>query len=504
MRFARSSGILLHPTSLPGAFGSGDLGASCYHFIDWLVTAGQSVWQMLPVGPIGITNSPYLSLSAFAGNPLLLDLQELVNHGWLEKKELSNSYDFPDLRVDYSKVKSVRMAILEKSAKNFFKSGDPEDHKQFETFCEIEKSWLNDYALFQVLDNKFKGTAWTSWDQNLSRRNKSALLNISEELSEQMRFHMFTQWCFVCQWRSLKKYANDRGIKLVGDIPIFVAHHSTDVWVQPKAYHLDKNGFPTVVAGVPPDYFSSTGQRWGNPIYRWKKMKTDNYNWWSERFRRTFELFDIMRIDHFRGFESYWEIQAEEKNAIKGRWVKGPDIDFFKKVQNKLGGLPIIAEDLGIITPKVHALREKLDFPGMKVLQFAFSGGPENNYLPHNYKQNCVVYTGTHDNDTTQGWYEKASNHERDFVRRYCITDGKNIHCDLIKLALQSAADIAIIPFQDVIGLGSEGRMNFPGTSKGNWEWRFTWDQVGPEPAKWLYDLSALFGRCNPEGLNLV
>jgi 4-alpha-glucanotransferase len=504
MRFPRSSGILLHPTSLPGAFGSGDLGASSYHFVDWLITAGQSIWQMLPIGPIGISNSPYLSLSAFAGNPLLIDLHELADSGWLEQNELAISHNFPVNRVDFPKVKSFRMKVLEKAASNFFKSGNSESYRQYQKYCELEKSWLDDYAIFQVLDSKYRGAEWTSWDQSLIKRNKSALIKICEEYSPQIEFHKFTQWCFARQWRSLKKYANDRGVILIGDIPIFVAHHSADVWVQQGAFHLDKKGFPIVVAGVPPDYFSSKGQRWGNPIYRWKKIKEDKYKWWIERFRRTFELFDILRIDHFRGFESYWEIPAKEENAVKGRWIKGPSIDFFKTVQRKLGRLPIIAEDLGLITPEVHALREKLDFPGMKVLQFAFSGGPENNYLPHNFNQNCVVYTGTHDNDTTQGWYEKASDHERDFVRRYCRIDGKNVHWDMIKLSLQSTADMAIIPFQDVIGLGSESRMNFPGTREGNWEWRFTWDQIGPEPATKLLELNTLYGRSNPKRLNLI
>jgi 4-alpha-glucanotransferase len=489
---------------LPGPFGSGDLGSSCYHFIDWLVTAGQSLWQMLPVGPIGLTNSPYLSLSAFAGNPLLIDLQELVSRGWLDKEELDGVHYLSNNRIDYVKVKSMRMMILEKASKCFFNSGISEELKEFEKYCAIEKSWLDDYALFQVLNDKFKGVTWTSWDRNLIKRNRSILNNFCQELSEQIIFHKFTQWCFNSQWRSLKKYANERGVRLVGDIPIFVAHHSTDVWVQPKVFYLDGNGYPLVVAGVPPDYFSSTGQRWGNPLYRWSKIKEDKYNWWIERFRRTFELFDIARIDHFRGFESYWEIPENEKNAVKGRWVKGPGIDFFKAVQRKLGKLPIIAEDLGLITPEVHALREKLDFPGMKVLQFAFSGGPENHYLPHNYENNCVVYTGTHDNDTTRGWYKKASEHERNFIRRYCRIDENNIHWEMIKLALESTADMSIIPFQDVIGLGSEGRMNFPGTHEGNWEWRFTWDQVGPEPANRLYELTALYRRCNPNRLNLA
>ncbi len=463
MRFPRSSGILLHPTSLPGPYGSGDLGASSYHFIDWLTAAGQTLWQMLPLGPIGLANSPYMSLSAFAGNPLLIDLQALVSHGWLTQEDLSIVQGFPRYHIDYSEVTSFRMMMLTKASKQFNEHTKTEDHKQFEIFCATEKLWLNDYALFQALNMKFKGKEWTSWGQDLIQRNPAALLKVTEELQEYIEFHKFTQWCFARQWNTLKKYANNCGIKLIGDIPIFVAHHSADVWSHPKSFHLKKDGTPKVVAGVPPDYFNETGQRWGNPLYRWDVMKEDNYRWWIERFRKAFELFDVFRIDHFRGFKLYWEIPEKEETAENGRWVNGPGEDFFRAVQRKLDQLPIIAEDLGIITPEVHALREKLEFPGMKVLQFAFADGPENAFLPHGYEPNCVVYTGTHDNDTARGWYENASEHERDFVRRYCKTDGHEIHWDLIKLALQSVANIAMIPFQDVMGLGSEGRMNFPG-----------------------------------------
>ena len=502
MRFPRSSGILLHPTSLPGQFGSGDLGAPAYHFVDWLVAAGQSLWQMLPLGPAGLANSPYMSHSAFAGSPLLIDLQELVSHDWLTQEDLCITQGLSAYRVDYSEVTAFRMRIIAKASDQFFKHGTSEDLKQYALYCAAEKSWLEDYALFQALNHEYGEQEWSSWNTDLAHREPNALKKASEELHDSITFHKFTQWCFARQWSLLKKYANDRNVILVGDIPIFVAYHSADVWAHPKEFHLDKDGMPTVVAGVPPDYFSKTGQRWGNPLYRWDVIKETKYRWWIERFRKTFALFDVLRIDHFRGFESYWEIPEGEETAEKGRWVKGPGEEFFKNVQRKLGTLPIIAEDLGIITMEVHTLREKLGFPGMKVLQFAFNSGPENAYLPHRYEPNCVVYTGTHDNDTTRGWYEKSSNHERDFVRRYCKTDGKEIQWDFIKLALESVAEIAIIPYQDVIGLGSEGRMNIPGTIEGNWEWRFTWDQVGTDSANRLYELTALYGRCNPDRLN--
>jgi 4-alpha-glucanotransferase len=504
MRFPRSSGILLHPTSLPGQFGSGDLGASAYHFVDWLVTAGQSLWQMLPLGPAGLANSPYMSHSAFAGNPLLIDLQELISHGWLTQEDLCITQGLSPHRVDYSEVTAFRMKLLTIASDSFFRDGKPEDVNQFVRYCAVEKSWLEDYALFQALNYRHGEKEWSSWDINLVHREPNALKEASEELSDSVAFQKFTQWCFDRQWSLLTKYAHERNITLIGDLPIFIAYHSVDVWTHPEEFSLDEDGNPTVVAGVPPDYFSKTGQRWGNPLYRWDVIKETKYRWWIERFRKNFEMFDILRIDHFRGFESYWEIPEKEETAVQGRWVKGPGEQFFKTIQRKFHTLPIIAEDLGMITEEVYALREKLKFPGMKVLQFAFSDGPENVFLPHWYEQNCVVYTGTHDNDTTRGWYEKASDHERDFIRRYCKTDGREIQWDCIKLALESAADIAIIPYQDVLGLGSEGRMNIPGTIEGNWEWRFTWDQVGNESANRLYELAALYGRCNPEKLHLL
>jgi 4-alpha-glucanotransferase len=504
MKFPRSSGILLHPTSLPGPYGSGDLGKEAYAFVDWLSSSGQTLWQMLPLGPAGMANSPYMSLSAFAGSPLLIDLDELVELGWLAQEDLRTFSTDSKFRVQFQETTAFRMQLLWKAAQSFFQSGKEKEYQLYKLYCDTEKKWLNDYSLFQALNDQYHGQEWITWDHDLVHRKPSALKKAADDQMEQVNFHKFMQWCFARQWKKLKKYANDRSVRLVGDIPIFVAHHSADVWSNQAAFTLDKDGRPLVVAGVPPDYFSEDGQRWGNPLYRWDVMKQQKYQWWIERFKKTFELFDILRIDHFRGFEAYWRIPAKEKTARIGKWIKGPGEDLFNAIIKKLGTLPIIAEDLGVMTPGVNALREKFEFPGMKVLQFAFSAGPEDPFLPHNYHSNCIVYTGTHDNDTTKGWYEKATEHERDFVRRYCKTDGHEIHWDMMKLALQSTATIAILPLQDVLGLGSDGRMNYPGTVDGNWEWRFTWDQVNPELAGRLYELAALYGRCTPDRLILV
>lgn len=495
MRFPRSSGILLHPTSLPGAYGCGDLGDVSYHFIDWLVIAGQRLWQVLPLEPTGYGNSPYMALSAFAGNPLLIGFEDLLARSLITHQELLPVPEGSFSRLDYGEVLPYRLQRLRLAADRFFVQGHPLGTQEFEAFCAGEKHWLDDFSLFKALNDRFGGVVWTQWDADYALRKPKTLQRARQELGADIRFWKWTQWEFFRQLAKVKRYANDRGVRIIGDIPIFVAHHSADAWSHPELYSLDGRGNPAVVAGVPPDYFSATGQRWGNPLYRWEVMERQQYQWWIERFQRAFELVDIARIDHFRGFVEYWEIPASEKTAVKGRWVEGPKEKLFQVVQKKLGKLPIIAEDLGIITPDVVKLREKLAFPGMKVLQFAFADGPENVFLPHHYEQNCVVYTGTHDNDTTRGWYEKATHVERDFVRRYCSTDGREIQWDLIRLASRSLADLAIFPLQDILGLGSEGRMNFPGTAEGNWEWRFSWSQVGPEHAKRIHELSALFGR---------
>ncbi|MFH0992257.1 MAG: 4-alpha-glucanotransferase [bacterium] len=503
MRFERSSGILLHPTSLPGQYGCGDFGEVSYHFINWLSVAGQKLWQILPLEPTGYANSPYMALSAFAGNPLLIGVEALLAKGWITREEMDDHPDFPVQKVEYESVTPYRIGLLRKAAERFFSKPDETDLMNFEMFNQKNREWLEDYALFQALNVRFSGVEWTAWDAPFVTREPKELEQVSRELRDEIRFWMFTQWQFYEQWLRVKNYANDRGIKIIGDIPIFVSHHSADVWSHRELFYLDKKGNPSVVAGVPPDYFSETGQRWGNPLYRWDKLAERKYDWWIERFRRTLKLVDIVRVDHFRGFAGYWEIPATEKTAVKGRWVEGPKDHFFKTLKRKLVKLPIIAEDLGVITEDVEELREQFDLPGMKVLQFAFGDDPDNPFLPHNYISECVVYTGTHDNDTTLGWYEKASEHEQDFLRRYAATSAAEIHWDLIALAARSVADVVVFPMQDILGLGSESRMNLPGTTVGNWEWRFSWSQVGPMPAERLYQISALCGRTGYDRLNL-
>jgi 4-alpha-glucanotransferase len=503
MRFPRSSGILLHPTSLPGPYGCGDLGDVTRHFIEWLVVGGQKVWQILPLEPTGYGNSPYMALSAFAGNPLLIGFEGLMAKGWLNQNDLLPVPSFEPRKVDYTKVIPYRMIALHKASDRFFAQHRDADESDFLSFCREHASWLDDFALFKAIEDHHGGVEWTKWDADLAQRKPNSLEVARKELAGEIQFWKFTQWQFYRQWAEVKKYANERGIKIIGDIPIFVAHQSAEVWSHPELFFLDKNGKPTVVAGVPPDYFSETGQRWGNPLYRWSKMEEDKFQWWVERFRRTFLLVDIARIDHFRGFVGYWEIPAAEKTAVKGRWVAGPKEKLFKAVQRKLGNLPIIAEDLGVITPDVIELRNQFEFPGMKVLQFAFAGGPDNPFLPHHYEHNSVVYTGTHDNDTTRGWFESATDREKVFVKKYCNGNGHEVHFDLMRIASRSVADMAIFPFQDVLGLGTEGRMNFPGKALGNWDWRFSWDQVGPEHALRVYELAALYGRTAPSRLHL-
>lgn len=500
MRFPRSSGILLHPTSLPGPYGSGDFGAGAYHFVDWLVSAGQKMWQILPLGGIGPGNSPYMSSSAFAGNVLLIDLDELRAQGWLAADDLLPHPYFQAQRVDYGLVHQYRMARLRIAASRFL-ADKQHHHAEFAAFCSAEQSWLDDYALFMALAEKFAWQDWRHWGPRLARRENKALLKATADLADEIEFWRFCQWCFFRQWRKLKQYANERGVRIIGDMPIFIAYQSADVWVHQDLFELGDDHQPTVVAGVPPDYFSATGQRWGNPLYRWQAHEQEGYAWWIMRMRKTVELVDIVRIDHFRGFAGYWEIPASEQTAMNGRWMPGPGEKLCSAIQNALGTLPIIAEDLGVITPDVVALLEKFDMPGMRVLQFAFGGGTDNPYLPHNFNNNTVVYGGTHDNDTAIGWFDSASQRERAFACKYLRTEGKEINWDLIHAASQSVADIAIHSFQDILGLGFEHRMNLPGKSEGYWEWRFTWEQVGSAHSERLYEISALHGRCAADRL---
>ncbi len=503
MNFDRSSGILLHPTSLPGPYGSGDLGASSYHFIEWLIVAGQKIWQMLPLGPVGMGDSPYMCLSAFAGEPLLIDLEELVKRGWLGKNELENIPSFNPKKVHFGNVKEFRMGKLRIASQNFFKKNSKGEMEDFQLFCKKQKLWLEDYALFMALIQKYNGAEWSTWESDIVTREASALKKVRKELEDEINFWQFTQWCFSRQWFAVKKYANERGVKIVGDIPIFIAYQSADAWANPHLFHLDKNMKPKVVAGVPPDYFSVTGQRWGNPLYDWKAMHEENYSWFINRIKTTLELVDIVRIDHFRGFAGYWEIPATEATAVKGKWVKGPGAKLFDAIEKKLGKMPIIAEDLGEITPDVVELRDRYDFPGMRILQFAFAGDTKNIFLPHNYISNTVVYSGTHDNDTTIGWFNSATDREREFVKKYVGTDGREIHWDLIRLAAESVAVMAVFPLQDILGLGTEARMNMPGQALGNWSWRFVWEEVQHWHALKLYEISALSNRTKADRLIL-
>lgn len=474
--FPRSAGILMHPTSLPGPYGIGDLGDMAYRFVDWLVQHGQSVWQMLPLGPTSYGDSPYQTLSAFAGNPNLVSLDKLKNAGWLTDDDLADVPDFPTDRVDYGPVIDYHTKMLKLAYKRFKAHNDKTQNQIFKTWCDENADWLDDFALFVALKQDHGLRPWIEWDEKYVKYEKKAIAQAQKDYADAIEEEKFRQWLFFTQWLALKGYANERGVRLFGDIPIFVAHDSADVWANQDDYYLEDDGRQTVVAGVPPDYFSVTGQRWGNPLYRWDKMKARGYTWWIARFRAILSLVDYIRIDHFRGFDAYWEIPAEEPTAVKGRWVAGPGADLFETVEKELGHLPIIAEDLGVITQSVEALRDHFNLPGMKVLQFAWSD-PKNMFLPHNHGENAVVYSGTHDNNTTIGWWmNEVNDGARGFMQQYLEREVVEINWTMIRLAYMSTAHTAVIPMQDVLNLGAEARMNTPGIEAGNWQWRFTED----------------------------
>jgi 4-alpha-glucanotransferase len=495
MRFPRASGVLLHPTSLPGPHGSGDLGPEAYHFVDWLVSAGQKLWQVLPLAGIGPGNSPYMSNSAFAGNPLLVDLHELHAQGWLDEADLTATAGLDAAGVNFAAMYPFRMQRLAKAAARFAAAGTAAQRADFEAFRAAHASWLADYALFMALCEHLGWKDWYQWEPALAGREPAALAAARKQHAERIAFWAFCQWRFFRQWAALKAYANGKGVQIVGDAPIFIAYLSAEVWANPQLFELDAQGRPTVVAGVPPDFFSATGQRWGNPLYRWGEHAKDGYAWWVERVRRTFELVDIVRIDHFRGFAGYWEIPASEPTAIKGEWKPGPGESLFKAINKALGPMPIIAEDLGVITPDVEALRKKFAYPGMRILQFAFGDDASNRFLPHHHEPDTVVYTGTHDNDTAAGWWAKASDAEKHFARGYLATDGHDIAWTLIRSAMASVADTCVHPMQDVLALPTECRMNYPGQESGWWVWRFQWPQVQPWHAGRLAELGRLYGR---------
>ena len=480
MNYPRASGILLHPTSLPGRFGVGDLGDHAYRFADFFVASGQSLWQVLPLGPTDEGGSPYSAYSAFAGNTLLISPDKLVADGFLENSDLDDVTLRETKRVDFAQARKTKDAYLKNAYGRFQMTSDRALRESFESFDQQNASWLGDYALFQALKKANRGKAWGEWDQPLAQREPEALLRTRIELHGEIESQKFFQFLFFDQWHALKTFCNQRGIRIIGDVPIFVAHDSADVWTNPEQFKLDEHGRPTVVAGVPPDYFSETGQFWGNPLYNWDRMREDGFAWWIERLRASFQLFDIVRLDHFRGFAACWEIPAGETTAQNGNWVDTPGRELFSAARDALGDLPIIAEDLGVITPEVVDLRKEFGFPGMRVLQFAFNGDKDNINLPENFERDVVAYTGTHDNDTTVGWFNQLSQiktTDAEEARVSCLnhlqSDGREINWDFIRAVLASVADTAIIPLQDVLGLGSEARMNTPNTTSGNWSWRY-------------------------------
>ncbi len=497
MRLPRAGGVLLHPTSLPGPHGSGDLGPAARHFVDWLAVGGQRLWQVLPLGDIGPGNSPYMSPSAFAGNVLLVDLDELRARGWLDDADLASPPTGDGQRVDFAAVTPWRMQRLALAARAFDERADPGERADFDAFRAAHADWLPDYALFRALDAHYEARPWCDWDAPLATRDPAALAAAHGEHAARVAFWAFCQWCFFRQWHTLRAYAHERGVRIVGDLPIFVAYQSADTWARPGLFELDAQGRQTVAAGVPPDLFSATGQHWGNPLYRWSAHVDEGFAWWTRRVRHTFELVDLARIDHFRGFSAYWEIPRGETTAVNGRWAPGPGDALFDAVAAALGPLPIIAEDLGVITPDVDALRRRHGFPGMSVLQFAWGqpDGSANRYLPHNLEPATACLTGTHDNDTSIGWWHQQPEDARTQLREYFAADGNDIAGTLVRAAFASVADTAVVPMQDVLRLGGEHRMNLPGTASGNWSWRFTWSQVGPWPAAALRRLAELYGR---------
>ncbi|MEW6212685.1 MAG: 4-alpha-glucanotransferase [Acidobacteriota bacterium] len=506
MTFQRSSGILLHPTSFPSRFGIGDLGDEAYKFIDFLRSSGQSLWQMLPLGPTGFGDSPYQCFSAFAGNPLLVSPDLLASDRLLSRADIERSPEFSRERIEFGRVIEYKNFLLSCAFDNFKRMNDPALCDEFLAFCQQEDQWLDDYALFRALKNHHRGAAWNHWPSSLARREREEIETAKEKLRDSILAEKFYQYLFFKQWLALKEYARTRGVKIIGDIPIFVSYDSADVWTHPRSFKLDDEGSPLVIAGVPPDYFSKTGQLWGNPIYDWERMEETGFHWWIERFKANFKLFDIIRLDHFRGFAACWEVPAGDPTAERGRWVEVPGRELLTLLKQTFEELPIIAEDLGVITADVEALRDDFHLPGMRILQFAFSSDSSNIDLPHNYTPNSVVYTGTHDNDTTVGWFnsragsgstrsEEQIKRERRRCLKYLRSSGKEIHWDFIRAAFASVARLAIAPMQDVLGLDSSARMNLPATSEGNWGWRMRDDALDKKVSKRLYEMAELYGR---------
>jgi 4-alpha-glucanotransferase len=496
MPFPRTSGILLHPTCFPGPDGIGDLGEPARRFIDFLVDGGQEIWQILPLGPTGYGNSPYMSFSAIAGNPLLISLDLLAEQGWLSLEDLHRRPGFDLDFIEFDRVIAWKMPLLRKASHTFREKASVKQQTQFESFCHVKAHWLEDFALFMAILEAKPGTVWTDWPKPLRDRDEEALQQARQDFADEIYCQKFMQFEFFRQWIALKEYANQNHVQVFGDIPIYVAFNSSDVWANPHLFQLDAEKQPIVVAGVPPDYFAETGQRWGNPLYDWKALEATGFVWWIIRLRESLELVDLLRIDHFRGFANYWAVPAEEETAENGKWIDGPGAKLFTAIHDALGNLPIIAEDLGDIDQSVIDLRHQFDFPGMKILHFAFGGGSDNPFLPFNISPNSVVYTGTHDNDTTLGWYQAAPDYERERLHQYLGCNGPDgVVWDLIRLALSSVANQAIIPFQDLCSLGTDARMNLPGTAEGNWGWRYRPEALTGEYSDRLRSLTQIYGR---------
>ena len=497
MNFERSAGVLLHPTSLPGKYGIGDLGDDAFKFVDFLKEAGQTLWQVFPLGPTGYGDSPYQCLSAFAGNPLLVSPDKLEEDGFLSSNDLSDKQEFNPIQIDYSETLNYKKSLLQKAFNNF-KNNFNGLGKDFDEFCGKHKDWLEDFALFMAVKDFHNGDVWSKWDKGLIHRTENVLNEWKEKLSDDIQYHKFVQFNFFKQWKAVRDYANNNGIKIIGDMPIFIAYDSADLWANKEIFSVDEDGKLDTVAGVPPDYFSPTGQLWGNPLYRWKVMEKDDFLWMRKRFASLYKLIDIVRIDHFRGFDAYWEIPGDAITAERGRWVKAQGEKLFKSLIKHLGDVPILAEDLGVITPEVEALRDKFNFPGMKILQFAFGTDMETKFLPHNYIPNCVVLTGSHDNDTTRSYFEKVKKEEYhiyEHAQVYLNYFGDDLVNELIRMAYASVANIVIIPMQDILNFGEKARMNFPGKLGGNWAWRFSWEQINENIAPHYKGLTVLYER---------
>ncbi len=489
----RSSGILMHPTSLPSNNGVGTLGKEAYKFVDFLHQAGQKWWQVLPLTPTGYGHSPYQCYSAFAGNPFLIDLDFLAEKGWLTKDEACFAIKDPKT-AEFDAVRKHLHDVLPKAFERFLAIGGVEG-TQFETFCEKEKDWLDDYALFRALKDEFEQKSWFEWEDSLKNRDEATLAIYKKSCANQIAYRKFLQYLTLSQWKGVKDYANSLGIQVIGDIPIYVSWDSADVWVNPELFLLDKKGYPTHVAGVPPDYFSETGQLWGNPVFNWKKHLETNFEWWKKRISVTLQHVDLIRLDHFRGFEAFWSVPFGEKTAIKGEWVTGLGQELFQALTDEFGKLPFIAEDLGVITPEVETLRDDFDMPGMKILQFAFDSDEENDFRPHNYTKDSVVYTGTHDNDTLLGWLATATKEDKALALDYLNGTEESIVWDFIRSAWASTSVLAVTTMQDVLEQGTESRMNIPGTATGNWAWRFTWDDINEQCIEKLKGLTQIYGR---------